>query len=263
MPEPSLTVVMPSYNAASTIVRSLDSIRSQGRDDVEVVVVDGGSIDGTVEILRGRPDVRWVSEPDRGLSDAYNKGAAMARGPVLGWLNADDTYLPGALDAVVGAFATRPDLVWLTGRCLIVDEKGQEIRAAVTRYKNALLSHYSQRIYLTQNFVSAPSTFFRRDTFLDVGGMDLALRYSMDYDLFLRLGRVGPPVVLEQPLACFTMAEGTLSMSGFNHQFVEHQQIAARYRADSPAAYAVNVVASRAIVLAYRAMRLVRRSSSR
>ena len=116
MPEPSLTVVMPSYNAASTIVRSLDSIRSQGRDDVEVVVVDGGSIDGTVEILRGRPDVRWVSEPDRGLSDAYNKGAAMARGPVLGWLNADDTYLPGALDAVVGAFATRPDLVWLTGR---------------------------------------------------------------------------------------------------------------------------------------------------
>lgn len=255
---PSLSIVMPCLNAAATIGRSLDSILTQGQDDVEVVVADGGSTDGTVDLLRRREGVQWQSEPDRGLSDAYNKGAARARGDVLGWLNADDAYLPGALAEVRRAFDADPSLVWLTGPCLIVDGSGREIRPWVTRYKDALLSQYSHPLHLTQNFVSAPSTFFRRDAFLEGGGLDLGLRYSMDYDLYLRLGRRSAPRVLDDPLASFTMAEGTLSMSGFQTQFVEHQQVARRYRADAPIAYAVNVVASRAIVVTYRAMRAVR-----
>jgi glycosyltransferase involved in cell wall biosynthesis len=259
MPCPVLSIVMPSYNAAATIERSLDSIRAQGREDVEVVVVDGGSADGTVEILTSRPDVRWVSEPDDGLSDAFNKGAALARGRLLGWLNADDTYLPGALDRVIEAFADGP-AEWVAGRCLIVDGDGQEIRRPVTAYKNALLARYTFGLHLTQNFVPAPSTFFTKQIFDRVGGMDTGLRYSMDYDLYLRFGRCARPVVLPVPLATFTMAEGTLSMSGFEQQFAEHQQVARRYRAGAPIAYGTNIVMSRAIVVAYRTMRLARRS---
>lgn len=254
-PPPSLTIVMPAYNAVRTISRSLDSIRAQARADVEVVVVDGGSTDGTVELLRRRSDVRWISEPDRGLSDAYNKGATLASAPVLGWLNADDVYLPGALDAVIAAFAADPEAAWLVGQCVIVDADGREIRSGVTRYKNALLARYGYRLHLTQNFVPAPATFFRRDAFYAVGGMDATLRYSMDYDLYLRLGRQWRPRVLRVPLAAFTMAEGTLSMSGFERQFREHQQVARRYRSDARAAYGANLVISRLIVLAYRAMR--------
>ena len=252
---PVLSVVMPALNAASTIERSLDSIRAQGRDDVEVLVVDGGSTDGTVDLLRARPDVRWTSGPDGGLSDAFNKGAALATAPVLGWLNADDTYLPGALDRVVRAFSEDPELRWLVGQGLIVDGGGREVRGPVTAYKNALLARYSHSLHLTQNFVPAPATFFRRDDFHEVGGMDVGLRYSMDYDLYLRLGRRSRPALVPVPLAAFTMAPGTLSMTGFERQFREHQQVARRYRADSPAAYGVNVVMSRAIVLTYRAMR--------
>jgi glycosyltransferase involved in cell wall biosynthesis len=255
---PRISVVMPALQAVATIERSLDSICTQQVPGTEIVVVDGGSTDGTVDILRGRDDVRWVSERDRGLSDAYNKGAEMAAGDVLGWLNADDAYQPGALALVRQAFAEDPDLVWLTGPCSIVDSQGREIRHGVTRYKNALLRHYSHRLHLTQNFVSAPATFFRATAFADVGRLDVSLRYSMDYDLYLRFGRTSAPRVLDRTLAAFTMAEGTLSMTGFEHQFIEHQQVARRYRADAPAAYAANVVTSRAIVQAYRAMRYAR-----
>lgn len=256
MAAPLLSVVMPSLNAAGTIERSLDSIRAQGVDGVEVVVADGGSTDGTSELLAQRPDVLWRSEPDKGLSDAFNKGAARATGDVLGWLNADDVYLPGALDRVQRAFAANPGLDWLTGRCIIVDGAGDEIRQRVTRYKNAMLARYSHRLHLTHNFVSAPATFFRREAFTSVGRMDLALRYSMDYDLYLRLGRRSAPTILpDPPLAAFTMAEGTLSMTGFERQFVEHHEVARRYRADFPPAVAVNSALSRGIVLAYRTMR--------
>ena len=263
MAAPLLSVVMPSLNAAGTIARSLDSIQAQGVDDAEVVVADGASTDGTVELLEQRPEVVWRSEPDRGLSDAFNKGAARARGQVLGWLNADDVYLPGALARVQEAFARDPGLVWLTGRCLIVDGSGNEIRKGVTRYKNALLDRYTYRRHLTHNFVSAPSTFFRRDAFEAAGRMDLSLRYSMDYDLYLRLGRQHRPVVLREPLAAFTMADGTLSMTGFEQQFVEHHLVARRYRADAPAAVLLNQGLSTAIVTAYRGMRQADRLRSR
>jgi len=252
---PALSIVMPCLNAAATIERSLDSITVQADPETEVVVVDGGSTDGTVDLLAQRTGVRWVSGPDEGLSDAYNKGAHLAQGDVLGWLNADDAYLAGSLALVRQAFADDPDLLWLTGQCLIVDGTGQEIRQSVSRYKNALLGRYSYRLHLTQNFVSAPSTFFRRSAFLDAGGFDTSLRYSMDYDLYLRLGRGSPPRVVASPLASFTMAEGTLSMTGFEKQFVEHREVARRYRRDAPAAYLLNVVASRAIVAVYTSLR--------
>src|SRR3712207_1791708 len=106
----SFSIVTPCLNAEATIGQTLRSVAAQGVDALEHVVVDGGSTDGTLDILRaaGGP-VLSVSEPDRGLSDAMNKGVAMARNDVIGWLNADDVYLPGALGRVQQAFAERPD----------------------------------------------------------------------------------------------------------------------------------------------------------
>ena len=173
--------------------------------------------------------MRWVSEPDRGLSDAMNKGIAMARNDVVGWLNADDVYLAGALQQVADAFARRPDAEWVTGRCLIIDADGNEIRRGITRYKDALLRRWSFPLFLTQNFVSAPATFVRRGALQAVGGFEERFKYSMDYDVWLKLGRRSAPVVIDAPLACFRMAEGSLSMSGFERQF-------ARARAERPRA---------------------------
>ena len=258
---PTITVVTPSFNAAATIEETLRSVREQDYPHVEHVVVDGGSTDGTVAILERAEGVRFVSEPDRGLSHAMNKGVAMATGTIVGWLNADDVYLPGALRAVGEAFASRPDAAWTTGRCRIIDGDGSEIRKPATAYKNLLLRRYSRPLYLTQNFISAPATFARREAYLRHPFRE-DYTMSMDYDVFLQLAQEGDPIVLDRELACFRMAEGTLSMSNFERQFAEHAEQARLHGAGHPIPVAVNQAMSRLIVLVYRALRAARRAGT-
>ena len=107
---PSFSVVIPSYNQSSFIRETIESVLSQDYKPLEVIVVDGGSIDGTVDILKQLGDrVRWISEKDQGQADAVNKGWRMASGNILGWLNSDDLYEPGALKTVGRFFSNRPD----------------------------------------------------------------------------------------------------------------------------------------------------------
>lgn len=256
---PSITVVTPCLNAAGTIQESLESVRSQGYPHVEHLVIDGGSTDGTLELLERADGVRHVSEPDGGRVDAVNKGIAMAGGDVVGWLNADDLYEPGALRAVGEAFAGAPEAPWVTGYCRIIDARGEEIRRGVTAYKNAFLRRFSYGLYLTQNFVSDPATFVRRDVLAEAGPLDDRYAISHDYDLWLRVARRGDPVVLRRYLSSFRMTEGTLSMEGFEQQFAEHAEVARRHGEGHRLAVAVNAVTSRLIVLIYRVLRARRR----
>jgi glycosyltransferase involved in cell wall biosynthesis len=257
-----ISVVTPCLNAAATLPEALASVRGQDYPHVEHVVVDGGSTDGSVALLEGSDGVRWISEPDRGLSDAMNKGIAMATGDVIGWLNADDFYEPGTLTAVARAFAENPDAVWVTGRCRIVDGHGKEIRKAITAYKNLLLRNYSFRLYLTQNFISAPATFVRKEAYDEAGPFDLRYRISMDYDLWLKLAKRRPPVILERELAAFRMTEGTLSMSGFERQFAEHEEQLRLHGNGHRLAVAGGIAMSRLIVLSYRGLRWLRTRSA-
>jgi glycosyltransferase involved in cell wall biosynthesis len=251
-------------NAVATIQETLDSVRAQDYPRVEHVVVDGSSTDGTVELLEAAPGIRWVSEPDDGRVDAANKGLRLATGDVVAWLNADDRYEPGALQAVAKALAGKPDAAWATGYCPIIDGDGREIRRAVTSYKNFLLRRWSLGLYLTQNFVSDPATFVRREALEAVGALDPAYSTSHDYDLWLRVARrFGAPVVLRRPLASFRMMEGTLSMGGFEDQFAEHAAVARRHGSGHRLAVATNGVVSALIVITYRALRLRRRLVSR
>lgn len=260
MDEPLLSIVTPCLNAASTLPQALESVRAQALgSQLEHIVVDGGSTDGSLDLLRAAEDVDWTSEPDRGLSDAMNKGIARARGRYVGWLNADDFYLPGALRQVADVARQEPAPLWVTAPCLIVDGDGREIRRAVTRYKRFFLRHYRRRSLLVQNYIAAPSTFVRRDAILEAGGFDERFKYSMDYDLWLRLAKRADPVVIDTPLAAFRMAGDSLSMTGFERQFAEHAQNAREHGADFPLTAAVNTPVSRVIVLTYRAMRAARR----
>ena len=255
---PSITIITPSFNAAGTIAGTLESVRAQAYPGLEHIVVDGGSSDGTLEILEAAPGVRYVSEPDRGLSHAMNKGIAMAAGEVVGELNADDVYEPGSLRAVGEAFRDHPSVEWLTGYCRIIDGDGLEIRRGVTAYKNALLRRYSAGLYLTHNFISAPATFFRRAALEGVGGFDERYRISVDYDLQLRLAQRSDPLILRRYLASFRMVEGTLSMSGFETQFREHAEQARRHGEGHRVAVALNRAISAGIVGTYGVMRRVR-----
>ena len=253
-----MTIITPCLNAVQTLPATLASVRAQAYPGLEHIVVDGGSTDGTLALLEAAEGIRYISEPDRGLADALNKGIAMATGDVVGELNADDVYEPGALIAVGEALRDHPQAQWLTGRCRIIDAEGREMRKAVTAYKNWLLEHYSLGAYLTHNFISAPATFFRRETLRESGGFDLRYRISVDYDLQLRIARRHEPLILHRYLASFRMAEGSLSMSGFRTQFREHAEQARRHGGGHPVAVGANQVLSLGIVATYEAMRRLR-----
>lgn len=263
----SFTIVTPTYNALATIRETLASIQTQDYSGpVEHVVVDGGSTDGTAELLAeeaaaGR--LRFVSEPDDGLSDAFNKGVAMATGDLVGWLNADDIYEPGALRSVAAAAEAQPGAEWVVGQCSIMGGSGAASRRAVTAYKDFLLKHYSFGLHLTNNFVSSPATFVRRSVLAEIGALDVRFKYSADYDLWLRLGRRGAPAFASGPVARFRMGEGSLSITGFETQFQEHAQNARENGEGHGLAVAVNQLMSRAIVLVYRAIMGWRKLTSR
>ena len=257
---PSISVITPCFNAANTIAETIESVRSQDYPGVEHIVVDGGSRDGTVAILESETGLRWISEPDRGRVDAANKGAGMATGDVVAWLNADDRYEPGALRAAGTALSGNPAAAWVTGYCRIIGADGREIRSAIAAYKNVLLRHWSLPLYLTQNFVADPATFVRRSALEEVGLLDERYRESHDYDLWLRVARrFGAPLVLRRELACFRMAEGSLSMDGFERQFREHSAVARAHGGGYPLPVAANRIMSALIVAVYRTLRLRRR----
>ena len=200
-----ITVVTPSFNQAHYLERTLASVHAQtGSFELEHLVIDGGSSDGSVALLEAWKDRLWyVSERDRGQSHALNKGIARATGEIIGWLNSDDTLAPGALDAVARFFSDRPTAQWAYGRCKIIDERDVEIRKWITRYKRALGRRYSYQRLLLENYISQPATFFRKALYTHVGGVDEGLTFDMDYDLWLRFGRVADAAIIDADLAAF------------------------------------------------------------
>lgn len=185
---PSVSVVMPSYQQADFIGRSIDSVLAQGDDAAQFIVCDGASTDGTVALLEARGDaLDYVSEPDDGQAAAVNKGVAKSSGDIIGWLNSDDVYYPGALAAVRTVFAHRPDLPWAYFAADHIDPDDAVIEAYYNRPWDAAA-------FRDSCFICQPGTFFRRDFFGGVGELDESLRYCMDYELWIRMSRRQRPV---------------------------------------------------------------------
>jgi glycosyltransferase involved in cell wall biosynthesis len=229
---PAFSVVMPSYQQADFIRESIDSVLSQEAVRVELLVMDGGSTDGTVDVLRSYGNrITWVSEPDRGQSHAVNKGIQRATGEYLAWINSDDLLLPGALRRVAAVFDADPEVMWAYGRCRVVDERGKEIRKPITAYKNLLLRRFSYRKLLLENFISQPATFFRRAVFDEVGLLREERHYDMDYDLWLRLGRRYEPAVVDAYLAEFRMHTSSKTNQGFEESLRAANELVRSYAA--------------------------------
>jgi glycosyltransferase involved in cell wall biosynthesis len=230
---PSISIITPSFNQATFIERTIESVLGQNYPDLEYLVIDGGSTDGTVEILEKYSDrIHWVSESDDGQSDAINKGLRIAQGEVVAFLNSDDTYEDGSLLRVGKFFAENPDLMWAYGKCRIINLDDFEIRKPITWYKNLLLRRYSYRKLLGENFISQPATFWRRSVHKEVGYFDEDEHFVMDYEFWLRLGRRYHAGVINAYLANFRMYENSKSGSLDNPQFEDELRVARQYAGD-------------------------------
>jgi len=261
---PLVSVVTPSLNQAAFVERTLLSVLSQEGDfDLDYVVVDGRSSDGTLDILeRYRNRVRLVVEPDRGQADAVNKGLRLARGEILCWVNSDDLLRPGALGRVVAAFGARPEASWLHGRCDIVDERDRPIRGWVAAYKDFRARRFSLASLLVENYVSQMTVFWRRELQDRVGLLDDSLRYTFDYDLWLRFARETEPLYLGDTLAAFRWHTSSKSGSAFERQFEEDFRVFERHAPRGPWLRLHKRIRTAQILAAYRAMRLLRRRAS-
>jgi glycosyltransferase involved in cell wall biosynthesis len=182
--KPSIAVVMPSFEQGGFIERSIDSVVAQGDVVSEFVVCDGGSTDGTVDVLECRRDVlEYVSEPDGGQASAVNKAIGKTSGDVIAWLNSDDVYYPGALDAVATVFAHHPELDWVFFASDHIGPDDQFIEPYYNRPWDAAA-------FRDSCFICQPGCFFRRSLILRVGPLDESLRYCMDYELWFRMSKV-------------------------------------------------------------------------
>jgi glycosyltransferase involved in cell wall biosynthesis len=181
-PDPLVSVVTPSLDQARYLPAALESVRAQTYTPVEHVVVDGGSTDGSIEILRAAEGVRWISEPDRGQSHALNKGFELAQGEILGWLNADDAYEPEALAEGVAALReSGAGLVYAD--VTRVNDDGVNPRRIRSRPEWDLWTELNDGCG-----IYSPSVLFTREAYESVGGLDESLHLTMDYDLWLRIG---------------------------------------------------------------------------
>jgi glycosyltransferase involved in cell wall biosynthesis len=222
-----ISVITVTLNSELFLQECLASVASQGDDLHEHIIVDGGSTDATLEIIRKHAAsdarVRWISESDKGISDAMNKGAALATGDVITHLNSDDYYPhPKVLNSVLTCFSTNPTFEWLTAGFTFVSGEGMFIRDIRVR-------RYSFSRLLRGNILLHPSTFIKRDLFNAVGGFDLSLSYCMDYDLFLRMGSITPPLVVDKQLSCFRVHEGSCSFSHSEQAYAEEFRVRMDY----------------------------------
>ncbi|MEW5870916.1 MAG: glycosyltransferase family 2 protein [Chloroflexota bacterium] len=184
--QPLVSIITPSYNQAQFLEQTIQSVLAQDYQSIEYLIVDGGSQDGSLEIIQRHADhlAWWVSEPDQGQTDAINKGFARARGEILAWLNSDDTYLPNAISEAVAYLQAHPEAGMVYGDANLIDQQGEVIGKFPARQTDY------QRLRRGYVHIPQQSAFFRASLWQQVGPLDPSFYFAMDYDLWVRLARI-------------------------------------------------------------------------
>ncbi len=245
---PRISIVTPSYNQAKFVGETIESVLLQEGDfEIEYFVMDGGSTDGSVEIIRRHADLvasgewpvrcrgitmSWVSERDEGQAAAINTGLGRATGNILGYINSDDLYFPGAFQRVADAFAGDPAADFVYGDGDVVDATGALQWEWLSRpYNHAVMTSYHFLWNDFTNYIMQQATFWRRQVRERIGDFDPTFHFAMDAEYWIRAGASGLRLRhLPQKLGKFRMIEGTKSLSSPTVFWEDYLEIFRRYR---------------------------------
>ncbi len=222
-PWPKISIVTPSFNQGKFIEETIRSVLLQGYPNLEYIIIDGGSTDNSIEIIKNyEPWIAyWESEPDKGQSHAINKGFAKATGEIYGWLNSDDFFLSGGLCAIAQFANNKPEAIAWVGACYDIDKDGKEIRLNIPKIggKKAL-ADWSQGAFFPQ-----PGCLFKAEAFHRIGGLNESLFYVLDVELWMRLADIGKFANFEQAIAVSRLHEEAKTFLDLPEREVEHMRI--------------------------------------
>jgi glycosyltransferase involved in cell wall biosynthesis len=227
---PSISIITPTKNQAEFLEQTIESILAQNYPNLEFLILDGGSRDGTIEILRKYEKfLFWRSENNKGQVDAINKGLKTVKGEVVAYINSDDWIFPGTLLRIGEFFLENPKVKIVTGKCLNVDTNRKPIRSFITLYKNFLLRHQKPGLLKICNYISQPATFWKKELHDSIGFFNPDYQYAMDYDFWLRVNQIEKIHFIETYFANFRVYPTSITSSNSRAQFIEEYQIAGKY----------------------------------
>lgn len=222
---PKISIVTPSYNQAQFFEKTILSVLNQNYPNLEYIIIDGGSTDGSVEIIRKYEKylAYWISEKDSGQTDAINKGFRIATGEIFAWINSDDTYLPGTFSKVAKAFQQHSEADLMYGNIHFISEDDRII--GELRLTKLDITHFVfEGISLAQQAV-----FFTKDIYNKVGGLNLQYQFCMDFDLFIRITDIGNLWHITEYLANFRIHKDSKTSTNSDTWRIEHDEIIKRY----------------------------------
>jgi glycosyltransferase involved in cell wall biosynthesis len=230
------TIITPSYNQARFLSQTIESVINQEGDfEIEYIVMDGGSTDNTVQILKNykkklKNDKNikfyWQSKKDKGQADAINQGLKSATGDIVAYINSDDYYLPGAFEKVRKYFSDHPDKKWAVGNC---DVTQNNLKWTFWLKHLWPIQYFKDALYVF-NTVNQPAVFMKKQLIDIVGYFDTGYKFAFDYDYWLRCINKSLPGRIYSNLACFRIHENSKGNIGFAEQFREDAEVLGRYK---------------------------------
>lgn len=223
--QPIFSIVTPSYNQGAFIRTTIESVLTQDYPRIEYRIMDGGSTDNTLQIIKEYehdPRLHWVSERDKGQSDAINKGLQHISGDIVAYLNSDDIYLPGTLRRVVDYFEAHPTIGMVYGDCHLIDSIGTIIGQFGKNMGTVSEKSTSSRRMISQgDSFPQPATFWRREVMDRIGLFDTTLQNVMDYDFFVRVALSFSIGYIAEPLAGYRLHPASKTISQEEQQWQE------------------------------------------
>jgi len=225
MPDPSVTVVTPSYNQGGFIRATIESVLGQNYPNLEYIIMDGGSTDETAAVVKDYSSrLTFISEKDRGQSHAINKGFQMAHGSIISWLNSDDLYLPGAIHKAVEAWRSNPAAGAVYGEGYLIDRAGN----TTSRFLSTEPFNLWKLVHLS-DYVLQQTVYFRKDVLDHVGYLDEDLHYVMDWDILIRIGMQYPLQYIDEYMGCLREYPEAKSFAGGGRRASEIRRMLRRH----------------------------------